>query len=246
LARSADKAAQPLPDEVADSLQRQIQTGALAAGALLPSERELVGRLGVSRAVVREALARLRSEGLVVAHQGKGAFVAASGHQPFRVRDVALEEKSAQAHVLELLIAVEVAATRLAATRRTPEELKRMRGALLGMQDAIASDELGDEEDYAFHKAIVDATHNPHFQALNEHLEHSVRRLIRQARSNTAKNFAPLVEDVQKEHEAIYAAIAARDASAAASAAERHLRNAGRRLDRYLKSGRKRPAKAAR
>ena len=244
MARSADKAAQPLPDEVADSLMRQIQDGALATGALLPSERELVSRLGVSRPVVREALARLRSEGFVVARQGKGAYVAAGGRQSFRVRDVALDGKAAQAHILELLIAVEVAATRLAATRRTPEELKRIGGALLGMQRAIASRRLGDEEDYAFHKAIVDATHNPHFQALNEHLEHSVRRLIRQARSNTAKNLASLVEDVQKEHEAIYAAVAARDATAAAAAAERHLRNAARRLDRYLKSSRRRSGRA--
>lgn len=234
------RAAQPLPDEVATAVARRIHSGHSAAGALLPSERELGDEFGVSRAVIREALAQLKSEGLVTARQGKGAFVAAlPQRQSFRIREVVLDEKAAQGHILELLIAVEVAATRLAAARRTAEELKHMRHALAGMERAIAAGRLGDAEDYAFHRAIVDATRNPHFQALSDYLEGSVRRLIRQARSNTAKNLSGLMRDVQCEHEAIYAAIADRDPAAAAAAAERHLRNAARRLDRYLGSARR-------
>ena len=225
----------PLPDEIATWLSQRIHGGTLAAGALLPSERELTARFGVSRTVVREALARLKSDGLIAAHQGKGAFVSQRrDRHSFRLRDVVLREKPALAHIIELLITFEVAATRLAATRRTADELKRMRQALVGMEFAIAHDRLGDEEDYAFHQAIFDATHNPHFQALSEYLENSVRRLIRQARDNTARKYASRVQAVQREHEAIYDAITSRNAPAAALAAETHLRNAARRLDMYL------------
>lgn len=233
----------PLPDEVASWLTQRIQGGALAAGAMLPSERQLTERFAVSRAVVREALAQLKSDGLVTAYQGKGAFVAGANRHSFRIRDVALAEKADLAHILELLITIEVAATQLAAARRTPAELERIRQALLGMERAIAQHRLGDEEDYEFHRAIVEAAHNPHFKALNEYLENSVRKLIRQARSNTVKRFAAQVQAVQDEHQSIYDAIAAGNPDLAAAAAEAHLRNAARRLDAYLETSPRRRRK---
>jgi DNA-binding FadR family transcriptional regulator len=206
----AKESLQRLPSEIAGWLVQQIQAGNLAPGDQLPSERQLCEQFSVSRPVVREALSRLRSEGLIVTQQGRGAFVAEKmQRQSFRLQDFSLSEKAAQAHILELLTTIEVAATRLAAERRTDADLKKIRRGLIGMQYAIANDELGDEEDYAFHHAIVDATQNPHFIALSEYLEHSVRRLIRQARSNTAARYAHLIQDVQNEHQAIFDAIAA-------------------------------------
>ena len=225
---------QRLPSEIAGWLAQQIQAGALVPGDQLPSERKLCEQFAVSRPVVREALSRLRSEGLIVTHQGRGAFVAEKKERKsFRLQEFSLSERAAQAHILELLTTIEVAATRLAAERRTEADLKKIRRGLIGMQYAIANDALGDEEDYAFHHAIVDATQNPHFIALSEYLEHSVRRLIRQARSNTAARYAHLIQDVQNEHQAIFDAIVAGDADAAAQAAEMHLRNVGKRLKIY-------------
>ena len=55
----------------------EIRSGRLAPGARLPTEQELMGAMGVSRTVVREAVAALRAEGLVTTRQGSGAFVAA-------------------------------------------------------------------------------------------------------------------------------------------------------------------------
>jgi len=103
------------------------------------------------------------------------------------------------------------------------------------MEYAIVNDRLGDEEDYSFHQAIVDSTKNPHFRMLNEYLERHVRRLIRQARTNTAANYQNLVQAVQDEHKAIVKAIEDRDPAAAALAAETHLRNAAKRLNKYLR-----------
>lgn len=226
-----------LPDEIVARLLERIASGALKPGDQLPSERQLVEEYSVSRAVVREALSQLRSEGLIVVQQGRGAFVAERGHrQSFKIQDFSLRSKVAQGHVFELLMAIEVAATRLAAARRTPDELKAIRRHLIGMEYAIAKDELGDQEDFAFHHSIITATHNPHFLTLNEYLEHSVRRLIRQARRNTAARYAEHVQDVQDEHKAIFEAIAAGDPHAAATAAETHLRNAAKRLDAYLET----------
>ncbi|NUA26413.1 FadR/GntR family transcriptional regulator [Cupriavidus basilensis] len=225
-----------LPDEIARRLIQAIQAGEFAVGDRLPSERLLCEQFSVSRAVVREALSQLKSEGLVAPKAGSGVFVTErSQRQAFRMQDVAIDEKDSLAMVMELLVTIEVAATRFAAMRRTPEDLKRIRRALIGMEYEIANDRLGDEEDFAFHQAIVEATHNPHFQALSEHLEHGARRVIRQARSNTKSHHADMVEAVQEEHKTIYDAIAAGDPERAAQAAETHLRNAAKRLNMYLK-----------
>jgi GntR family transcriptional repressor for pyruvate dehydrogenase complex len=151
------------------------------------------------------------------------------------MQDVAINEKESLALVMELLVTIEVASTRLAALRRTPEDIKRFKRALIGMEYEIANDRLGDEEDFAFHQAIVDATHNPHFRALSEHLEHGARRVIRQARSNTKSHHADLVEAVQQEHKAIYDAICAGNPDQAEEAAATHLHNAAKRLNIYLK-----------
>lgn len=225
-----------LPDEIASRLTQAIQAGEFAVGDRLPSERDLCEQFSCSRAVVREALSQLKSEGLVSSRAGSGVFVTErSQKQAFRMQDVTIDEKDSLAMVMELLVTIEVAATRFAAMRRSPEDLKRIKRALIGMEYEIANDRLGDEEDFAFHQAIVDATHNPHFRALSEHLEHGARRVIRQARSNTKAQHADLIEAVQQEHKAIYDAIAAGDPARAAEAAETHLRNAAERLNMYLK-----------
>lgn len=229
------RAGRALPDEVAAELGTQIRSGALAVGSRLPSERELCARYGVSRAVVREALSRLKSEGLVLARAGSGVYVTELDEDlSFRMSPVAPDEQDSFAQILELLVCVEAGAARIAARRRTEADLKRIRRALIGMEYAIVSDELGDNEDFAFHQAITDATHNPHFQSLCRYLESGSRNVIRQARTNTRAHFAPLLDAVQEEHEAIYAALKAGDPDAAAAAAERHLRSAAVRLQTYI------------
>lgn len=65
-----------LPALIADDIREQIVRRLLAPGSKLPTEKEMVEHHGVSRVVVREAVARLRHEGLVTSHQGRGVFVA--------------------------------------------------------------------------------------------------------------------------------------------------------------------------
>ncbi|MFC3060814.1 FadR/GntR family transcriptional regulator [Paenirhodobacter populi] len=223
-----------LPEEIATDLSQRINSGEFAAGSRLPSERDLSARYSVSRPVVREALSHLKSDGLVEARAGSGVFVTANREvRFFRLPEVDMNETESLAQIMELLLAVEVAATRIAAQHRTAADLKIIRRELLGMEYAIASDRLGDEEDFAFHRAIVAATHNPHFVALSKHLESGVRNVILKARTNTRMNLSVQLDAVQAEHQAIYQAIAEGDPDAAAIAAARHLQNATERAKLY-------------
>lgn len=216
---------------VANALAEQIRQGILAPGDRLPTEKQLTEIHSVSRAVVREALARLKSEGLITSQQGSGVFVDPNFQRnAFRIAAPSPGDGQDLEHILELMLSIEVTAARYAAQRRTDADLKKMRQALVGMEYALINDKLGDEEDYQFHRAIVQATHNPHLVALNDYLEANVRRVIRSARHNTARRYAERMAVVQSEHQTIFAAINRRDPDAAGQAAEQHLRNAAARL----------------
>src|SRR5690606_4632887 len=186
---------QSLTTPIAAWLKDEIEQQRLTPGSKLPSEKQLCEQFSVSRSVIREAVSQLKSEGLVSAQQGRGVFVNERGsRQSFRLDRTRLGDEEDVGYVIELLIAIEVAAARLAALRHTLDDLKKIKRALVGMEYAIVHEQLGDAEDYAFHQAIVDAAHNPHFITLNEYLEQHIRRLIRKARSNTAQQHQGLVE----------------------------------------------------
>ena len=82
----------PLSTLVWESLSEKIASGALKPGAQLPTEAELCAEYEVSRTVVREAIARLRSAGLVIPQQGRGMFVSEAPRQPaFQISEEALQ-----------------------------------------------------------------------------------------------------------------------------------------------------------
>jgi GntR family transcriptional repressor for pyruvate dehydrogenase complex len=222
-----------LPEELARQLRRWIEEGRFAPGERLPSEAELTARFGVSRPVLREAMAQLRAEGWVHARQGSGVFVAEEpGGGVFRLATPDMADKEELRHILEFLIAFEGQATGLAAARRTAEELGRIEDALHAMARAIDAGASGIAEDVRFHARIVEASRNPLFVTFQGFLEHRCRKLIRTARENTAR-FEGLAHLVHAEHEAIFRAIRERDAEAARAAAETHLVNAAGRLRLY-------------
>lgn len=219
--------------EVADTLRADIESGTLGAGDRLPSEHELAGQFGVSRAVVREAIGVLRHDGVIESFQGRGSFVSPSPRATtYRLPQPNLWDAIELTQLFEFLTAHEVAATRLAAENRTAADLDVIGKALDGMAAAIAAGNLGVEEDFQFHAGIYSATHNPFFISFSTFLEQRVRKLIRAARTNTAR-VAGLAATVQEEHRAIFDALVAGDAAAAGSAAERHLHNAAKRLKLY-------------
>src|ERR1700737_284497 len=74
-----------LTGELVARLTEDITSGKIPPGSQLPTEQELIAATGVSRTVVREAVAALRAEGLVITRQGVGAFVAETPRRPFRI-----------------------------------------------------------------------------------------------------------------------------------------------------------------
>lgn len=218
--------------EVARRLSAEIGGGRLPPGARLPTENEMMVQMGVSRTVVREAIAALRAEGLVTTRQGLGAFVATDvQRRPFRIDPDGLRSIGEVLNVMELRMAVEAEAAGFAAERASPAQLRAIDAALDAIDQAIARGDSAIDEDFAFHHAIADATGNPQFAGFLEYLGRFIipRQSVR-VDAQRGSDQRPYLATIQSEHRAIFAAISARDAAAAREAMRRHLVN-GR--DRY-------------
>jgi GntR family transcriptional repressor for pyruvate dehydrogenase complex len=221
--------AAPLADHVFGALQSDIAEGRLKPGEKLPIEQQLALNFGVSRTVVREAVSRLRSDGLVTAKQGSGVFVAAAPFtQAFRMQAEAAGDKAAIREIYELRLGVEVEAAALAAARRVPDDLARIKRALGAIEATKAGPDFGVEADAEFHRAIALATGNSKIASFQRYLSVFLLQSITAARSNTLK--AGAVDEVMGEHAAILAAIEAGDVKAARAAMRAHLTNAQARL----------------
>ncbi|MFF7381933.1 FCD domain-containing protein [Streptomyces griseoluteus] len=218
-----------LADRVAAILAEEIESGRLAEGDRLPTEVALVKQLGVSRTVVREAVSRLRSAGLVEPRQGLGVFVLPRRTRPLDLEGESPGTKSTVLQIVEVRAALEGEAAALAATRATPDEIARMRLALAALDTAVAADGDGVDEDLAFHRTIAESTGNPVLVQTVRYLGEVARGGIRVTRANEARR-ADFIEAVRLEHHAILAAIESHDPEAARAAARVHLRHAASRL----------------
>jgi DNA-binding FadR family transcriptional regulator len=221
-----------LTEKLSEILGRQIESGERAPGSRLPTEEQLALEYGVSRTVVREGIARLKSDGLVTTRQGLGAFVAESLiTAPFRITPDALTPQQTVQQVFELRIGVETQAAALAAERASAAQVREIRTALKELEKIQKHGGDGVEEDMRFHRAIARATNNRVYDDFTRFLERHVRQQLTISRGNSS--VAGWLQAVQQEHQAIYDAIAARDTEAAALAARTHLRNGMVRLRKF-------------
>jgi GntR family transcriptional repressor for pyruvate dehydrogenase complex len=218
-----------LTDQITTALRDDIVSGKYEPGRQLPSGRTLSESFGVSITVVREALSRLKSDGLIATHQGKGVFVEDDAKaRPFRLAPPG--RQSALEHIFELRIAVEVQAAILAAHRRTSSDLKQMAKCLKRMEPASSSFDAALSSDIAFHLSIAHATHNPLIVGFMEFLQPHLYESIGRARSNSAAQ--PGAEAVvYDDHRAIYEAIKASDPQRSRAATLRVLEGSLRRLN---------------
>ena len=226
------RAARNLTEEVVKRIATSIRAGDLAPGARLPTEQELMTAMGVSRTVVREAVAALRADGLVTTRQGSGAFVAAnSSRMPFRISSDGLMSIDDVLEVMELRLAIEVEAAALAAERITPARLGPIRHALRSINSALRKGEAAVREDFAFHRAIAVASANTKIAALVEFLGHHIipRQSIRASMAKPAEQRRYL-KRIQDEHDRIFEAIRDADITEARRSMRSHLT---RSLARY-------------
>ncbi|MBY6264328.1 FadR family transcriptional regulator [Azospirillum sp. 412522] len=222
----------PLAKQLVDALAERISGGQYKSGDRLPSEQDLIDEFGVSRTVVREAIANLKAVGMVSTRQGLGAFVLRDAAiLPFRIEESTLEAVNEAISVLEVRISLESEAAYLAAIRRDDSHLARMREALDTMTAAVEAGEDAIDADLAFHSAIAAATGNKHFLALFSYLG---SLLIPRARvryghleGDSRRQYLRRIND---EHQTIYSAIERQDPENARAALRLHLNGSRDRL----------------
>ncbi|AFL49829.1 GntR family transcriptional repressor for pyruvate dehydrogenase complex [Sinorhizobium fredii] len=152
---------QRLAQQVIDELRRQIEAGRLKEGDQLPTEPQLEANFGVSRTVVREAIADLRAAGYVRPIQGKGVFVSdPKANQRFTLTPVEIRSIPETLELLEFRLATESEAAAIAAYRRTAEQEAAIAAANRKMAQLIDEGKPTVEADFEFHMAIAAATNN--------------------------------------------------------------------------------------
>jgi GntR family transcriptional repressor for pyruvate dehydrogenase complex len=218
-------------EEVARKLAGFIRSGAFAPGARLPGEHAIAGQFGVSRTVVREAVARLKTEGLVTTRQGDGAFVGDWRSETLHLDPGISHDLESVLMIDELRKGLEAEAAAFAATRRTDAEMRKIESALARVAKITAARGDSVVADVAFHRAIAEATHNPYYVAVLDYLTQFVVPAVRASRGHAAlrQDFA---REVEVEHRDIARAIRRRDSDAARAAAQNHLDRALARIRR--------------
>lgn len=211
-------------------LAQEIRRGAYPVNARLPTEKFMMEQYGVSRTVIREAISRLKSAGLVDTRQGSGTVVLdPASSDVFRLGTPDEDPARGVLRIIELRRGLEAEMAALAAERRTAQDMVRINQALAEIDHAVAKNGDGVEEDLAFHIAIAQATGNPHYPELLGMLTRALKDAIRVTRGNEARQ-EQLVNQVRNEHEAIRAAIERRDIEAARTAAFHHMLSTATRI----------------
>ena len=219
-----------LSDQVASAISAEIHASRLVEGDRLPTEAMLVKQFAVSRTVVREAVSRLKSLGLVETRQGSGAFVKAAGFSPLQFDARLAASRHAVIQMVEVRRALEAEVAALAAQRRSPADVKRIQRAADALDHAVKSGGDGVEEDVALHRAVADAAQNQFLISTLDYLRQFLHGATRVTRANEARR-ADFARQVQAEHHAIISAIAGGDAVKARKAAARHMDNAIKRIE---------------
>lgn len=219
-----------LSDQVAEQLATEITQGRLVPGDKLPTEARLVEQFEVSRTVVREAVSRLKSLGLVESRQGSGVFV--SQKLPFAPLNFEARHAASQEAVIQMVEvrrALEAEVAALAAERRNDRDILAIEKAVHALDAAVQSGGDGVAEDVKFHRAIADATRNPFLIQTLEYLGQFLHGATQVTRANEARR-SDFAAQVQAEHRAIVQAIKTGNPLAARHAAAAHMDNAMTRI----------------
>lgn len=223
-----------LSDSIYGQLLDEIMAGRFSVGARLPTENQLAQRFSVSRPVVREALQRLQTDGVVIARQGSGTYVQRSPSQ--RVAELTSQLSLHQVlQVMELRMALEELSAKLAARHRTDDQVRAIEHARQQLSDRLGHGEPAKDADYAFHRAIAVASGNGMLVEALDQLADRVKGGMNVTLSLTREASEQRRLRVLDEHDRIVHAIRIGDSDSAAIAMRYHLDQARNRLlDRHL------------
>lgn len=210
-------------DAVVARIESRISSGELSDGAFLPAERELMTEYGISRTVVREAIARLASRGLiearhrfrpVVRRPGYDAALSAVGG----VVSHLLDQSSGVKNLYDTRVFFEGALVRNAALHARKDDIAALRTALVANEQAIPDSQRFYATDVAFHAVLYDVSRNPVFpsvhRAFTSWLAPHWERMLRSPERNRVNYLS---------HRDIFEAIVERDPDAAERALLNHL-----------------------
>jgi GntR family transcriptional regulator, transcriptional repressor for pyruvate dehydrogenase complex len=217
---------------VVEQIEEQILSGALKAGDRLPGERELAGRLAVSRAAVREAIRMLEAQRVVRPGVGSGpdAGTVVSG-LPAEALTRLLRIHVALASfpvddVVEARVVLERSSAALAASQATQADLAAIRLPLLAMDEEDSDRARFNDLDTAFHIAIAEAGRNRLIADMTIAIRDSMRRPILERLEALGDRWADVAQRLRADHHAIYDALAGGDGDVAARLVEEHIRSA--------------------
>ncbi|MFW6187474.1 MAG: FadR/GntR family transcriptional regulator [Actinomycetota bacterium] len=221
-----------LTTTLVEELRARIIGGQISPGERLPSESTLIAEHGVSRTVVREAVARLQAEGLVHTRRGSGSYVLTPPSDPSSAGAAARPVRTLEdrRRLLAYRIAVESEAAALAAAARTSRHLAALGAALDGFERDGRNPSAALARDFEFHRGVAEASGNPYFVDALTGLGPTMISMprYRLERGSTDAG-GPRLTPVAAEHRAVLDAITAGDPLAASAAMRTHLSNSRRR-----------------
>ena len=216
-------------DHAYAALFQKIVTGEISEGASLPSEHEMCALFSLSRPVVREALQRLRDEGLIASRRGSGSCV-----QPRPPLDVSSAELARrQQHMLENLEfrgTIEPQAAYLAAERRGDDDLDAIEDAINRHARVAVEGGIGFHLDFGFHLAVATASKNGRFVDAVQMVEHDIDHGVNLARYLGRFDHLKRSQSVIADHSRILRAIRQQRPEGARKAMRAHLENARLRM----------------
>ncbi|MDQ0824754.1 DNA-binding FadR family transcriptional regulator [Arthrobacter sp. B2I5] len=208
----------PLAAEVTAKLRDMVHTGEWPLNQRIPSEPELMARLGVSRGTLREAVKALAHGGMLEVRRGDGTYVRAisemSGAAQRMYRD------HTEQHILEVRLGLDTQAARLAARNATDDDVTALRALLTSRDQAWSRGdfEAWADADWHFHEGIARASCNPLLHELYASFGTVFHQdLLKQQRR---PGFNGLPRD---GHETLLDAIERRDEDAAVATVNRNL-----------------------
>ncbi|HUC30719.1 MAG TPA: FadR/GntR family transcriptional regulator [Candidatus Acidoferrum sp.] len=205
--------------EVAKQLQTRI-VSRLQPGDMLPPERELVQKFGVSRSSIRDAIRSLEAVGLLEPRQGVGTVVrdVSADIVVTSVTGALPHKQKVINELLDVRNIIEPALARRAAVHATPEQIAEMRAILQRQEDRVGQGETATDEDTSFHYSLALAANNSMMMKLVRvlmDLLHETRERSLQGEGRARKSLAG--------HRRIFAAVEKKDADGAEAAMRRHL-----------------------
>lgn len=199
-------------EAVLGQFQEQLATGAWGVGDRIPGEYDLAARLQVSRPAVREAIRALSHIGVLEVRRGDGTYVRSAVDPRPLLRRV---ERATLRDVFEVQQAHDVQAAKLAAGRRTPDDLRRL-DVLLDDRDTAEDPIAFAEADVRFHLGVVETSRNPLLMEAFRYFQSRLRESL-----SAIRHDREMPDAGPAAHRAVVDAIAARDAEAAGQAAAR-------------------------